>query len=49
MARTKVTQKKVSLSENDSSVQIAKKVQELEHRYFSVVIEKILMQKPHEV
>ena len=37
-----IFQKKVSLSENDSAVQIAKKVQELEHRYFSVVIAQIL-------
>ena len=44
-----IFQKKVSLSENDSSVQIANKVQELEHRYFSVVIEQILIQKPDEV
>ena len=44
-----IFQKKVSLSENDSAVQIAKKVQELEHRYFSVVIAQILKEKPNEV
>lgn len=44
-----IFQKKVSLSENDSAIQIAKKVQELEHRYFSVVIAQILKEKPNEV
>ena len=44
-----IFQKKVSLSENDSAVQIAKKVQELEHRYFSAVIAQILKEKPNEV
>ena len=44
-----IFQKKVSLSENDSAVQIAKKVQELEHSYFSVVIAQILKEKPNEV
>ena len=44
-----IFQKKVSLSENDSAVQIAKKVQELEHRYFSVVIAQILKEKLNEV
>ena len=44
-----IFQKKVSLSENDSAVQIAKKVQELEHRYFSAVIAQILKKKPYEV
>ena len=44
-----IFQKKVSLSENDSAVQIAKRVQELEHRYFSVVISQILKEKPDEV
>ena len=44
-----IFQKKVSLSENDSAVQIAMKVQELEHRYFSIVIAQILKEKPDEV
>tara|TARA_B100000886_G_scaffold200036_2_gene138012 strand:+ start:611 stop:1192 length:582 start_codon:yes stop_codon:yes gene_type:complete len=44
-----IFQKKVSLSENDSALEIAKKVQELEHRYFSFVIAQILKEKSDEV
>ena len=44
-----IFQKKISLTNNDSAVQIAKKVNDLEHRYFPSVIAKILMEEPNEV
>ena len=44
-----IFQKKISLTNNDSAVQIAKKVHDLEHRYFPSVIAKLLMEEPNEV
>jgi len=44
-----IFQKKISLTDNDSAVHIAKKVKKLEHHYFPSVIAKLLINKPDEV
>ena len=44
-----IFQKKILLTDNDSAAQIAKKVHDLEHRYFPSVIAKLLMEAPNEV
>lgn len=44
-----VFQKKVLLTENDSTVQIAEKVHDLEYRYFPLVIAQLLNEASNEV
>ena len=47
--RIGIHQGEILLTDNDSAAQIAKKVHDLEHRYFPSVIAKLLMEAPNEV
>lgn len=40
-----IFQSKISVNENDSSFSLAKKIQSLEHKYFPIIIEKVLGKK----
>ena len=47
--RIGIHQGEILLTDNDSAAQIAKKVHDLEHRYFPSVIAKLLIDAPNEV